>query len=45
MIDSLNPHPNDEPCYYYEEMRKKAIQYVPNKLLKKWIKETKKKTI
>ena len=41
--DSLNPHPNDDPCYYYEEMQKKAILYVPNKLLEKWIKETKKK--
>ena len=41
--DSLNPHPNEEPCYYYDELQKKAIQYIPNKLLEKWIKETKKK--
>jgi len=42
---SLNPHPNNDPDYYYEELQKKAIHHVPNKLIKKWIKETKKKII
>ena len=40
---SLNPHPNDEPCYHWEEVQKNAIHHVPNKILMKWIKETKKK--
>ena len=42
---SLNPHPNNDPNYYFDEIKDGAIFHVSNKLLKKWIKETKKKII
>ena len=42
---SLNPHPNDDTNHYFEELQDDAIYHVSNKLLKKWIKETKKKII
>ena len=40
---SLNPHPGDATYYYFDELQDKAIYHVSNKLLKKWIEETKKK--
>ena len=40
---SLNPHPNDDTYRHFDELQDEAIYHVSNKLLKKWIKETKQK--